>query len=321
MSAQIEKVAISDFINKGGVRFKRLDISFQLFGKALHEAPLIVIVHALTGNSDVAGETKGWWKTLVGKGKLLDTDKYTVLGFNIPGNAYDGVIIEDYESFTAFDIATLFNKCLRLLDIKQVYAALGGSLGGCIVWEMLAREPDFFKYVIPLASDWKSSDWIIGQNYVQQRILENSKSPIYDARIMAMLFYRSQLSFKLKFGRSKTGDNSMFNIESWLNHHGNKLQKRFSPEAYKMMNHLLSTVDITKEHGSFENAINGVSATIIQININSDLMFVPEECQETASKLDQMKIKNRVFIIDSVHGHDAFLIEHEQIISFLQVYF
>jgi len=320
MSNLLNKITISNFITQRDVRFEKLDISYQLFGQEINKAPIVVVVHALTGNSDVAGEEKGWWKTIIGKSKLVDTGKYTVLGFNIPGNAFDGSVIDNYKCFTTYDIAALFNNCLRILGVRKVYAALGGSLGGCIAWEMLAQKPGFFEYVIPIASDWKSTDWIIGQTYVQDKILQNSSWPIYDARMMAMLFYRSQPSMKLKFNRGRTEDNSMFNIESWLNHHGHKLQKRFSLSAYKMMNHLLSTVDISRQLGSFENAVRNVSATIIQININSDLMFVTDECMKTADRLNKMQIENHVYIIDSVHGHDAFLIEFEQIINFLQIY-
>ncbi len=321
MSDMLNKITIRNFTTQRDVRFNRLDISYQLFGQDINKAPLVLVVHALTGNSDVAGVEKGWWKAIIGKSKLIDTGKYTVLGFNIPGNTFDGSVIDNYKSFTAYDIAALFNNCLMILGVKMVYAALGGSLGGCIAWEMLAQKPGFFKYVIPVAADWKSTDWIIGQTYVQDKILQDSKRPIYDARMMAMLFYRTQHSMKLKFNRRTTGDSSLFEIESWLSHHGESLQKRFSLAAYKMMNHLLATVDISRQKGSFEEAVKDVTATIIQININSDLMFVEDECFQTADLLGRMQIKNHVYIIDSVHGHDAFLIEHEQITTYLKKYF
>ncbi len=104
-----------------------IPLSYELFGKELFTAPIILINHALTGNSTVSGE-KGWWKQLVGENQIVDTNRYTVLSFNIPGNGYDHFLIEDYEDFTPSDIANLFLKGLEALEIKNIYAIIGGSL-------------------------------------------------------------------------------------------------------------------------------------------------------------------------------------------------
>ena len=312
---------INDFELINGSKFEPSDVTYQIFGQDIKTAPVVLIIHALTGNSDVISPEKGWWKTLVGQGKTIDTDKYSVIAFNIPGNGYDGNLIEECENYTAKDIARLFIKVLEEIEVKKLYAAVGGSLGGGIAWEMAALLPDYIDYLIPVAADWKSTDWIIGHNYIQKQILNNSKLALQDARMMAMLFYRTPESFTEKFQRTKTSDNKMFNVESWLKHHGVKLEGRFDIRAYKMMNHLLTTIDITRETGSFELSVKDIKSTIIQIYIDSDLFFSPQETMKTKLILDKLNKKNYICTVNSKHGHDGFLIEFDQISNGLKDFF
>ena len=314
----LSKGKLSSYTTNRGVQYKQLNTSYQVFGKKLHIGPVVVVIHALTGNSDLTSNKKGWWKEIVGKGKLIDTEKFSVISFNIPGNGYDGQLIDNYKDFTAKDIAQIFYRTLTELNIDNVFAITGGSLGGGIAWEMACLYPSFAKYIIPIASHWKSSDWIIGHNSVQKSILLNSKQPLADARKMAMLFYRTPLSFSKKFNRTKVSNSSLFNVESWLNHHGEKLNQRFHIKAYLMMNHLLSTIDAVPEGATTESTFSKIESTIIQIGINSDLFFVPEENRATQKMLNKLKVPNKYYEIKSTHGHDAFLIEHEQITQFLQ---
>lgn len=76
-----------------GQKTQDIELSYQLFGQELHSAPIVLVNHALTGNSNVTGDG-GWWSALIGEGKCIDTNKYTILSFNIPGNGYDKFVIE-----------------------------------------------------------------------------------------------------------------------------------------------------------------------------------------------------------------------------------
>jgi homoserine O-acetyltransferase len=250
---------------------------------------------------------------LIGNGKTIDTNIYTVLAFNVPGNGNDSFIIENYQDFTTRDIARIFLKGLEFLNINHVHTIIGGSVGGGIAWEMLALQPKITEHLIPIATDWKSTDWMIANCFLQEQILNNSTKPIEDARIHAMLCYRSPESFKEKFQRTLNTNLSVFNIESWLAHHGEKLQKRYQLSSYKLMNQLLKTIDITRNSDDFETLLSKTNASIHIIGINSDLFFTPKENRETYEVLK--KFKDNVFYseIDSVHGHDAFLIEYKQL--------
>ncbi|WP_345142570.1 alpha/beta fold hydrolase [Flavobacterium ginsengiterrae] len=305
-------IIIHNFITESGAQYSSLPLSFTLAGQPLHAAPIVLVNHALTGNAQVTGEN-GWWSDLIGDGKTIDTNRFTVLAFNVPGNGTDSFIIENYQDFTTRDIAKIFIEGLKTLNINQVFAIIGGSVGGGVAWEILALEPNITEHLIPIATDWKSTDWMIANCYLQEQILNNSSKPIEDARIHAMLCYRSPESFKEKFQRTINQDLLIFNIESWLAHHGKKLQKRYQLSSYKLMNQLLKTIDITRNSEDFETLISKSDASIHIVAINSDLFFTPKENLETYNELK--KFKNNVFYseIDSVHGHDAFLIEYKQL--------
>jgi homoserine O-acetyltransferase len=312
---------LSHYKTESDAQYRKLSVTYQVYGVELGQAPIVLVNHALTGNSDVLSQEYGWWKEIVGSDKLIDTKHFTVIAFNIPGNGYDDALIEKYWDFSAKDIARIFYTVLEALNIKKLYAIIGGSLGGGIAWEMVSLYPNFAAYVIPIAADWKSSDWVIGHNHVQESILLHSSKPLEDARKMAMLFYRTPNSFTNKFSRTKTKDGNMYNVVSWLNHHANKLVGRFNIASYLMMNHLLASINIVAENQTIEDALRPIKSTIIQISINSDLLFIPDEIIKTKALLDFLNIPNSHYQIKSSDGHDAFLIEHQQITDFLRPIF
>jgi homoserine O-acetyltransferase len=310
-------ITLQNFTTESGAFYATLNLSYNLFGPALHTAPIVLINHALTGNSQVVG-LKGWWNVLIGENRTIDTQKYTILAFNVPGNGFDDTVIENYLDFNARDIARLFIEGIKYLKINQLFAIIGGSVGGGIAWEIAALEPKIAQHLIPIATDWKSTDWLIANCFLQEQILNNSVKPIEDARTHAMLCYRTPESFKAKFDRTTNEELAVFNVESWLGHHGEKLQKRFQLSAYKLMNQLLKTIDITRNRGSFIAVASQIEADIHIIGINSDLFFTVNENKETYETLKKHK-KNVTFQeIDSIHGHDAFLIEYKQLDNLLK---
>lgn len=289
-----------------------IELSYQLFGKKLHVAPIVLVNHALTGNSNVTGK-EGWWASLIGEGKCIDTKKYTILSFNIPGNGYDKFTIENYKDFVAGDIAHIFLEGLKGLHIDSLFAVIGGSLGGGIAWEMAVLNPKLIQHLIPVASDWKSTDWLIANCQIQEQFLVNSKQPVHDARMHAMLCYRTPESFKERFKRSTNEELQVFNVESWLMHHGKKLQERFQLSAYKLMNQLLKTIDVTRNGDeNFKNLQNS-DTNIHIVGVDSDLFFTAKENKETFKQIAQANSNVTYGEIQSLHGHDAFLIEFEQL--------
>ncbi|MDC6365796.1 MULTISPECIES: bifunctional aspartate kinase/homoserine dehydrogenase I [Flavobacteriaceae] len=315
----LHKIEIEEFATLSGHQ-QKLELSYQLFGRSLHSAPIVLVNHALTGNSNVSGE-QGWWSDLIGDGKCIDTQKYTVLSFNIPGNGYDGFVIDEYKDFVAGDVAKIFLLGLQQLKVEQLFAIIGGSLGGGVAWEMAAQNPKITQHLIPVASDWKSTDWLIANCQIQEQFLVNSKQPVHDARMHAMLCYRTPESFKERFKRSTNEELQVFNVESWLMHHGKKLQERFQLSAYKLMNQLLKTIDITRDGEGAFKTLQDSDTQIHIIGVNSDLFFTAEENKETFRRLAQANTNVTYGEVQSLHGHDAFLIEFEQLEKLLKPVF
>lgn len=283
-----------------------INLSYQIFGSPLHSALIILVNHALTGNSNVSGE-KGWWKQLIGENQVIDTNQYTILCFNIPGNGFDGFFIDEYEDFTASDIANIFLKGLDFLNIKRLYALIGGSLGGGIGWEMLAKSPSLAEVFIPIACDFKTHDWLHAQCLVQKFLLNQNDEPLQKARIHAMLCYRTPQSLNDRFQNKYNSEKQMLESEDWLNYHGESLAERFSLKSYQLMNHLLMNINVD------EKRLEKIEAQIHLISVNTDLFFPASEIRMCFEKLKE-KNKNVFYHeIQSIHGHDAFLMEYKQL--------
>ncbi len=316
----LKKIDILNFTTVKNHFINAIPLTYEVFGKPLHTAPIVLVNHALTGNSTVCGKN-GWWNGLIGEGKCIDTNRYTVLSFNIPGNGYDGIeahLIDDYKMFIARDVAAIFSKGLAVLKIEKLHAVIGGSIGGGIAWELAALQPNLIQHVIPIAADWKSTDWLKANCLVQEQILLNSEHPVRDARLHAMLIYRSPESFKEKFDRSYNEDKNMYNVESWLLHHGEKLYKRFSVSAYKQLNYVLANIDITEGRGSFCETVKSIASNIHIISVDSDGFFTLAEDKSTVEEIKKVKQNVTHKVINSIHGHDAFLIEFEQLSRLLK---
>lgn len=307
---ELNFISLEPFETKSG-SVQNIKLSYQLFGKPLGEAPIVMINHALTGNSKVA-EEQGWWGDVVAKGKTIDTNKFTVLAFNIPGNGYDDFFVNNPENFQTQDIASLFLLGLEKLGINQIDYLIGGSLGGSIAWEMLNLKPSLAKNFISVASGHKTSDWLFSQCLVQKYLLEHQENPLQKARAHAMLCYRTPESINERFQNEVDEEKNILKSHDWLNYHGEALNKRFSIQAYRFMNRLLMTVNTPKEN--FKNT----TAAIHQVAIDSDLCFTKKEIQEMHEFLSTEKDNVFYHEIKSIHGHDAFLMEYEQLTQILK---
>jgi homoserine O-acetyltransferase len=315
----IEKIDLFNFDLEQGKHVPYISLLYQVFGQPIGNAPVIVVNHSLTGNSNVCGED-GWWNGIVGEGKAIDTNYFTVIAFNIPGNGYDGTLanlIENYRDYTVRDIARIFWEGLTFLKIKNVFAVIGGSLGGAIAWEMAVLQPDKIENLIPIATDWKATDWVIANVLIQDQILNNSDDPIVDARLHATLLYRTPEYVNQRFQRNKLDDLSKLQIEYWLFDHGFKLKSRYRLAAYKLMNHLLKTIDVTRGRKDFLTVASAIQSNIHIVTVDTDCLFIADESRKTYRGL--INIKKNVFYhqIQSIHGHDAFLVEFNQLSNIL----
>ena len=289
-----------------------LSLSYQTFGLQLGKGPLVVVNHSLTGDSNISGDN-GWWSDLIGSKKMINTDKFCVMCINIPGNIQEKRGFNYGNKWILSDVAKLFIQLLKNLGVRKVHSLIGGSIGGGLVWEMGLLDENFFENLIPVAADYKASDWLISNTYFQNLILKNSKNPVFDARLHAMLSYRNPKSINRRF-RIKSNDLNERKVIDWLNHHGNKLKEKFSLKSYIHMNHLLSSIGYNYEN-KFLKLITKNKSKIHLVGVNSDLLFPNFEIENTYDLLSAIKKNIYYYQIQSDHGHDAFLIEFKQMKS------
>ncbi len=309
MESTLQHIKLQNFRLQSG-KILDVDLSYQIFGMALFTAPIILVNHALTGNSNISGKN-GWWKSVVGDDNAIDTTRFTVIIFNIPGNGFDGFFIDDFEKFCTRDIAVLFIEGLHKINITKLFAIIGGSVGGAIGWEMLALKKDLADKFIPIATDYKTSDWLHSQCLVQDFLLNAEKEPLQKARIHAMLCYRTPQSINERFNLEKN-NSQILQSHDWLNYHGNALNERFSLKSYKLVNQLLKTINVNNE------SVKNIKSEIHLIAVDSDLFFPAFEIKNCFEFLKVHKQNVFYHEINSVHGHDAFLMEYEQIINILK---
>lgn len=320
--APLKFIQVDNFKTRTG-KLVDIKLSYQIFGKALGEAPIVLVNHALTGNSNLTG-AEGWWSTIVGPGKTIDTERFSVLCFNIPGNGYSGDandLIKDYKAFSLRDMAELFLLGLDHLKIDKIYAVTGCSIGGAMTWQLAVLRPDLAQYVIPIAADYKATDWVLANCNIQDSILNNSKNPIEDARKHAMTFYRTPQSLNHKFKRQRDEQSKFYKVHSWLNHHGSVLKNRYKLSAYKLMNNLLTTIDIADGAENHVEIASRIKGAIHILTVNTDYFFLADENWNTFVNLSALKSNVCIGEIKSIHGHDAFLIEYKQVEKLLQPIF
>lgn len=316
------EISLRDFRFSPGVKTD-INFTYSVFGCPLHSAPIVLVNHALTGNSRVAGE-RGWWNRLIGPGKTVDTEIYTVLAFNIPGNGFsenEDWIFENYKSLSTRSIANLFWKALDSLRVRELFAVIGGSLGGAISWEMAFLQPDRISHVIPIAVSLRASDWLIANTFIQENILKHSLQPVEDARKHAMLMYRTPGSFRKRFQGRFREEEKVYEVESWLNYHGRVLEERFTARSYLVMNHLLKTVGSELELIDIVRFSKSKDTEIHLIGVDSDLLFTKAELLQAYRLIKRYHENTEYLEIKSPHGHDAFLMEYEQLKKLLKPIF
>lgn len=276
---------------------------------------------------------EGWWSPLIGPGKALDTNKYFVISSNVIGSCYGtsgptkvnpltgknyGM---EFPKVSVRDMVRVQKKLFEHLEIISIKLAVGGSLGGMQILEWAIMFPDMIESIMPIASSSGHSAWAIGLNEASRNAIINDplwnkgnyeEQPEYGfalARKIAMLTYRSYQSFELKFGRQKVGNNGLFDVESYLNYQGEKITKRFDANAYLYLSEAMDNHDLGYGRNGIPEALKQIKCKTECVGISSDILYPVEEQKQIASYITNATYSE----INSIHGHDAFLIEFDQV--------
>ena len=288
--------------------------------------------------------TSGWWEALIGPGKLFDTEKYFIISSNILGSCYGStgptsinpetgqIFGPDFPRVTVRDMVSAQYRLIQYLGIDQLAMVIGGSLGGMQVLEWGVMFPQMVRSIIPIATSARHSAWAIGLNHLAREAITNDpawKAGRYSsqpaaglglARKIGMISYRSDLSFDARFGYARLSDNNavfdpenIFQVEGYLQHQGSKLVARFDANSYLILTFAMDSHDLSRHRGDLSAACRKISAKAVCIGIDSDILYPAHEQRSIAGLIPGARYAE----INSSNGHDAFLIEFDQMSAIL----
>jgi homoserine O-acetyltransferase len=275
----------------------------------------------------------GWWDPLIGPGKVFDTNNYFVICSNILGSCYGTtgpVSINpqtsrpyqaSFPSVTVRDMIKVQKELIDYLGVNKLKTVTGGSLGGMQSLEWGVMHPEIVESIIPIGASAKHSAWAIGLGELERQAIKNDpdwangyydKQPVRGlslARQIAMVSYRSFQSFDTKFGRDKENNDDLYRVISYLTYQGHKLVDRFDANTYVLLANAMDHHDIGFKRDKVENVLRAIKVKTLAIGISSDILYPTAEQKFLVRHIPESKYAE----IDSPHGHDAFLIEFDQL--------
>lgn len=325
-------------------------IAYETWGTLNADASnAVLILHALTGDTHVSGPagpghpTPGWWDTLVGPGRTLDPQRWFVVVPNVVGGcqgstgpsstAPDGRFWGSrFPLVTARDTVAAEVALADALGVGRWACVVGGSMGGMRALEWAVCQPDRVARLLLLACPAASSADQIGWAAPQLAAIRSDPGwhggdyhaappgsgphrGLGIARRMAHLSYRSPLELATRFGRAaQDGEDPMrggrFAVESYLDHHAEKLVRRFDAGSYVRLTELMNAHDVGRGRGGVGAALAAVRARTTVAGVSSDRLYPLEQQVELAAGIPGA---GELRLIDSPYGHDGFLIEAEAV--------
>ncbi|CAM2068828.1 homoserine O-acetyltransferase [Sulfidibacter corallicola] len=333
-----------------------IDVAYHTYGQ-LDESGTnaILVCHAMTGDAYVARPTgastdlpEGWWESIIGPGRPLDTNKYFVVCSNILGSCYGTTgptslnprtgcpYGPEFPSITVRDMVRVQKALLDQLGVNRLALVIGGSLGGMQVLEWALLFPERVEAIAPIATVARHTDWAIALNEVARLAItsdpafqagayrEQPERGLALARMMAMLSYRHYESYNSNFDRKpdrreKTfadpfGSNRDFAVESYLRYQGRKLVNRFDANSYIAISRAMDAHDIARDRGTLAEVLASIRLETLCVGIDSDLLYPASDQRALADTIPGASYGE----IRSIHGHDAFLIEFDQFQAILK---
>ncbi|GAA3844583.1 homoserine O-acetyltransferase [Saccharothrix violaceirubra] len=305
-----------------------LRIAYETWGTLnASRSNAVLVLHALTGDSHVAGvvepghPTPGWWDGLIGPGRALDPSRWFVVAPNVLGgcqgttgpgsSAPDGQVWGSrFPRVSVRDQVAAEVLVADALGISSWAAVLGGSMGGMRALEWAVSYPDRVRSLLVLAAPAASSAEQIALASAQLHAIR--LDPVVGlgiARRIAHISYRSYAELDARFGREVQAD-GRYSVESYLDHHASKLINRFSPESYVVLTEAMNGHDVGRDRGGVREALSRITARTIVAGIDSDRLYPLSQQEELADGIPSV---DKVEVVTSPYGHDAFLLETDQV--------
>jgi homoserine O-acetyltransferase/O-succinyltransferase len=315
----------------------------------------VLICHALTGDQFVASDhpitgKAGWWTSMVGPGRPIDTDRFFVICANVIGGCMGSTGPSDIDpsdgkpyglNFPVITIRDMVRAQKRLVDhlgIAKLLAVVGGSMGGMQTLQWAASYPGCVRAVVPIACAARHSaqniafhevgrqavmadpDWHGGEYYLFDT--KPSKG-LAVARMAAHITYVSEMALQRKFGRALQNREALsfqftpdFQIESYLHYQGASFVDRFDANSYLYITRAMDYFDLAEEHGGHLSEVFHLnSARFCIISFSSDWLFPPAENKRIAHALNAVAARVSFVEIKSDKGHDAFLLDEPEMFA------
>jgi len=329
-SGRLETTALGPFVLGDGTRLPELVVAWRHDGPSPGEAPQVVVVHALTGSADAAGD---WWEPVIGPGRALDTRRVGVLAANLLGGRYGstGPTSTDprtgrrfgrrFPAVSTRDQARAQWALFDELGLGEIALVVGGSLGGMVALEVALVRPLAVRHVMPIAAPAATGPMAVAWNHIQVQLIEKlGLDGLALARALAMTTYRSEADFDERFGRDLEPDGRP-SIVSYLDHQGRKLIDRFDPQTYRVLAGAMDRHDIGVGRDGPVAALAPLAASgtrLIGVGIQDDVLYGPRQVRQLVDSARTAGVDATYREIHSTKGHDAFLVEWDQLSRLLR---
>ena len=350
-----------ELILECGDSLKNVIVAYETYGTLNKEkSNAILVCHALSGDAHVAGwhdgdQKPGWWDSIIGPGKCLDTERYFIICSNVIGGCKGSTgpssinsdtgkpYALDFPIITITDMIHAQKELIGHLGIEQLFSVVGGSMGGMQVLQWCVSYPDMVRSAIAIATTSYSSPQQIAFNEVGRRAIISDRnwnngeyyggefpdSGLSLARMIGHITYLSNESMYEKFGRRLQDKEEYsfdfttdFEVESYLHYQGNTFTKRFDANSYLYISKAIDYFDLT-ENGTIalSETFKNVNSRVLIISVDSDWLYTPGESQEIVMALTANDLDVTYSQIKSSYGHDAFLLESGQLSYIINGFF
>ena len=338
-----------------------VEVAYETYGeRSASDNNVVVICHALTGDANAAGHHgdpahPGWWDTLIGPGKPVDTDRLFVVSSNLLGgcqgttgpssiNPATGTPYGlQFPLFTVSDLVKVQRALLAHLGITHILAAVGGSLGGMQVLQWALDYPDEVEHGIVVCATSRLSAQNIAFSAVARAAIMNDpdfadgdyyatgKGPDHGlsvARMMAHITYLSEESMRQKFGRRIQDREEPrfdlgvdFQVESYLQHQGKVFLDRFDANSYLYLTRVMDYFDLFADPEVVRARLAEVKTKFLVLSFDTDWRFDTSHSRGIVRTLTAHRVPVTFREISSPHGHDSFLLDvpeyHKTVAAYL----
>ncbi len=313
-----------------------VELSYTTHGTLNADASNVLwVCHALTGTDDPLD----WWDGLVGDGKYYDPKDWFIVCANVLGSHYGSInalttnpitnqpFYHSFPEITVRDIINAFELLREHLQINQIHTLIGGSLGGQQAVEWAIINPDLIQNLVLIATNAVHSPWGIAFNESQRMAIRADATwaeqqpnagmeGMKVARSIALLSYRNYDTYDFTQARDSNDQIENFRAATYQQYQGNKLADRFNAFSYWTLSKIMDSHNVGRNRGSIINALNKIKARTLVIGISSDILFQPVEQKFLAKYIANAEYQE----INSLYGHDGFLIEYKQLKQILHAW-